>query len=165
MVTSTKLLDLANVIKNSPSLSTDQVASSALFGSSSGVMETYSESSSYERGTKVPYLTDTGEVLILVAIKDVEPGQFNPRDWEEWNILDEVQGLYDDLIALSWNEPSLRRNKVWLEIKNESLQEARDLNLGNNSGLLIYKNFIVSKRKPTMTKDVIWGMITQETTI
>ena len=159
MVSAIKVIDQLNDIKRSDSFHTEQITNSAIFGSSSGLMATFNENKTYVRGNKVPFLTSNGEVLILVCNKDSVSGPFNATDWDEWNIIDEVEAVYSELVILSWNEPSIRRNRIWLQVKNESLQDARDINIGNNTGLLIYKNFIVSANKPTMTEDIIWGKI------
>lgn len=160
MVTLTKIINQINDIGLSESFNTDQLVNSAIFGSSSGLMATFNENRIYNKGNKVPFLTGNGEVLILVCNKDNVTGPFNARDWDEWNIVDEVEGVYNDLVIVSWNEPVNRRNKIWIEIKNESLEDARDLNLGNNTGLMIYRNLIVSRTKPTtMSEDIIWGKI------
>lgn len=160
MITMIKIIDQIEDIGTCESFKTEQLVNSAIFGSSSGLMATFSENKVYKRGDKVPFLTGNGEILILVCNKDTVFGQFKAADWDEWNIVDEIESICSDLAILSWNEPSNRRNKIWIEIKNESLENARDLNLGNNTGILIYRNLIVSGDKPaTMNEDVIWGKI------
>jgi hypothetical protein len=56
--------------------------------------------------------------------------------------------------------PSLRRNKVWLAIKTESIQVAKEV-FGERDGIIIYNNFIIQARQPTMNLSTIWGQITQ----
>ena len=61
-------------------------------------------------------------------------------------------------IILSWNKPNLRRNKVWLEIMDESLEDASKV-FGEDAGLLIYNNLVISERQPTMNTSTVWGRI------
>lgn len=161
MVQSTFLLDLKADLRVKKQLSFDHIASTALMGSVSGLLNAFDETKTYNRGDKVPYVTNNGELVILVCVMNDVTGPINPLYWEEWNIMDELEGLYHDYVVASWNKPSLRRNKVWLAIKTESIQVAKDV-LGEYAGLLIYDSLIISNRKPIMTKNVIWGQITEE---
>lgn len=159
MITATKVIDQIDDIQKSDSFHTEQLVNSALFGSNSGLMATFNENIVYRKGQKVPFLTSNGEVLILVCNNDGTTGPFNATDWDEWNVVDEVEAMYTEFAILSWHQPSLRRNKIWLQVKNESLEDAREIGLGNDTGLLIYRNLIVSANRPTMTEDIIWGQI------
>lgn len=161
MVTSEFLLDLADVIGKDQIIDSSKLASATVFGSSQGHNQQYNPDKQYKKGDIIPYITANGELIMITAIEDTT-GPFNPMKWEEWNVIDEIQGMYNDLIVMSWEQPSLRRNKVWIEIKNESLADAKAADIGNNTGVLIFKNFIVSHTRPTMaSQDVIWGQITE----
>ena len=160
MATTTKLLlDLKTDLANRTEFGYDLLASAAIMGNVSGVLGTYDKSKTYNAGDKIPFVTNSGELIIIVCINNNVTGDFNPANWEEWNIMDELQGLYDDYIIASWNMPSLRRNKVWLAIKEESIQAAKEV-FGNRDGIIVYNNFIIQLRQPTMTTNTIWGQIT-----
>lgn len=160
MVTLTEIINQVEDIGKTESFNTEQLVNSAIFGSSSGLMATFDENTVYKRGDKVPFLTGNGEVLILVCNKESVFGSFKAADWDEWNIVDEMEGICTDFAILSWNEPTNRRNKIWIQVKNESLEDARDINFGNNTGLMIYRNLVVGRNKPaTMSEDIIWGKI------
>lgn len=158
MITSSFILDLASELKNSNGYTSQQVISAAVLGSLVGQIKPYQSETVYHKGDKIPLVTDDGELLIAICIVDGATGSFNSTQWEEWNILNEVQGLYDDYIVLSWNKPNLRRNKVWLEIMDESLEDATAV-FGDDLGLLVYNNLIISERQPTMTDSTVWGRI------
>lgn len=161
MVISTKVVDLIEEIGNSDSFSTEQIVNACIFGSYSGLMQAFTRDKVYQKDDKVAFLTDNGEIIILVANQDNVSGDFNAVQWDEWNIVDEISGMYRDYVLMSWNQPTLRRNKVWLQIKNESLQDAREAGIDDIDGLLIYKNLTISSRRPaTMTNDIVWGQIT-----
>ena len=160
MVNAIHIVNQVEDIGKSDSFNTEQLVNSAIFGSYSGLMATFDSSKTYNRGDKVPFLTDNGEVLILVCNKNDVTGAFKATDWDEWNIVDELNGVYNELFIMSWNEPTVRRNKIWIEVKNESLEAVRGLNMGNETGLLIYRNLTVSTERPsTFTEDIIWGQI------
>lgn len=158
MITSSFILDLATELKNSNGYTSQQVISAAVLGSLVGQITPYNNSKVYNKGDKIPLVTDDGELLIAICIGENVTGEFNPNYWEEWNIINEVQGLYNDYIILSWNKPNLRRNKVWLEIMDESLEDASAV-FGDDLGLLVYNNLIISERQPTMTNSTVWGRI------
>ena len=164
MVKSTFILDAKQYVNSSNRVSLSSIINTSIMGAENGVLDFYSPSNTYNRGDKIPYISDDGELLILVAVNNGITGTFNPLDWEEWSVMDELKGLYDDYIVASFNRPSLRRNKVWLAIKEESLADLRDLNfeLGNEMGLLIYNNLVFSERRPIMTSDLVWGNITEK---
>lgn len=154
------IMNLSEDLKKNNGFNSNQLISAAILGSSVGNFRPYEPNHVYMKGDKVPYITEEGELLIIVAIEDNISGSFNPNFWEEWNVISECDGLYNDYVVLSWNKPHLRRNKIWLEIKNESLHDARDV-LGDDIGVLVYNNLVISERKPTMTADTIWGMVTE----
>ena len=160
MVTTKLLLDLKTDLANRKEFGYDLLASTAIMGTVSGVMGAYDKTKVYKIGDKIPYVTDSGELIIIVCIHNNVTGKFAPIHWEEWNIMDELQGLYDDYIVASWNIPSLRRNKVWLAIKEESIETAREAFAGSD-GLIVYNNFIIQARQPTMNLSTIWGRITE----
>jgi hypothetical protein len=154
------LLDLKTDLANRKEFGYDLLASAAIMGTVSGVLGAYDTTKTYNAGDKIPYITNSGELIIIVCISNNVTGEFNPLHWEEWNIMDELQGLYDDYVIASWNMPSLRRNKVWLAIKTESIQVAKEV-FGERDGIIIYNNFIIQARQPTMNLSTIWGQITQ----
>ena len=158
MITTQLILDLANELKTSNGFTSQQVLSAAVLGSLVGQIKPYKSSMVYKKGDKIPLVTDDGELLIAICIGDNVTGSFNPNYWEEWNLLNETQGLYNDYIILSWNKPNLRRNKVWLEIMDESLEDASKI-FGEDAGLLIYNNLVISERQPTMNTSTVWGRI------
>ena len=151
MITTQLILDLANELKNSNGFTSQQVLSAAVLGSLVGQIKPYKSSTVYKKGDKIPLVTDDGELLIAICIGDNVTGSFNPNYWEEWNLLNETQGLYNDDI-------NLRRNKVWLEIMDESLEDASKV-FGEDAGLLIYNNLVISERQPTMNTSTVWGRI------
>jgi hypothetical protein len=153
------LLDLKTDLANRKEFGYDLLASAAIMGTVSGVLGAYDTTKTYNAGDKIPYVTNSGELIIIVCINNAVTGDFNPANWEEWNIMDELQGLYDDYIVASWNVPSLRRNKVWLAIKDESISVAREA-FGGTDGIIVYNNFIIQLRQPTMNVNTIWGKIT-----
>ena len=164
MITTIKIANLKDVIANRKSFTIDQLITNILLGTdNSKTLVSYDETKTYDTGDKIPYITDTGELLVIVAIRDNISGPFNPKDWEEFDILTELQGIIDDSVILSWEKPNLRRNKVWLEIKNESVDTARDLGVGLEDGkVIVYNNLVISARKPTLYQGVIWGAITEQ---
>jgi hypothetical protein len=159
MVTATLLVDLKDQITKTSQYRYNQIASTALMGSASALRGKYDETKTYNLGDKCIYITDSGEILIIVCQHNGVTGPFDPMDWEEWNIMDELQGLYEDHIVLSWNRPSLRRNRVWLKIREDSIVRVQD-EFGEHFGLLLYNNLIVSKRRPVMNLNTVWGQIT-----
>lgn len=160
MVSAIHIVNQVDDIGLSDSFNTEQLVNTALFGSYSGLMATFDKTKKYHRGDKVPFLTENGEVLILVCNKNDVTGSFKATDWDEWNIVDELNGIYNDLFVMSWNEPVIRRNKVWIQVKDESLAAVSGLNMGNERGLLIYRNLTVSTERPsTFTEDIVWGQI------
>lgn len=160
MITSTLLLDLKTELRNRKEFGYELLASTAIMGTVSGVLGSYDEDKTYNIGDKIPYITSSGELIIIVCLHNDVTGPFNPIHWEEWNVMDELQGLYDDYIIASWNMPSLRRNKIWLAIKGESIAVAQDLLGPDNDGIMVYNNFIIQTRQPTMNLSTIWGRIT-----
>jgi hypothetical protein len=106
------------------------------------------------------YITDEGEILIIACLFDGTTGEFDGRCWEEWNIFDELKGLYDDYVVVSMERPALRRNKLWLQITDKNAQEIVAA-LGLDNRLVIVNNFIVSERRPVMNAQTIWGQITE----
>ena len=163
MVKSTFLIDLKKKLSEKTHYTYDQIASSALLGSKGNIKGGYDENTVYKLGDKITYITNTGELLVLVCCRNDVTGEFDQTKWEEWNIMEEIQGLLDDHTIASWNKPSLRRNKVWLAIKTTSIQTYKDT-YGENvmPGLLIYDGLIISKRKPLMNTNIVWGNITEE---
>lgn len=162
MVTAELLFDLHDKFINKKSFDANRLVTTALFGSNTDLMKVYDPTKKYVKGDKCVYVLDSGEMVIIVATQETT-GEFDARVWEEWNVTSELQNFYDDYDVLSWNEPSLRLNKVWIKIKNESLQTAQDLNVGNTTGVLIYRNLIISENRPTMNSETIWGQITSAT--
>ena len=160
-VTTSMLIDLKKDLSNRKEFGYDLLASTAIMGTVSGILDVYDENRTYNSGDKIPYITDSGELIIIVCIHNDVTGPFDPLHWEQWNVMDELQGLYDDYVIASWNMPSLRRNKVWLAIKTESIQAAKEL-FGEHDGILIYNNFIIQLKQPTMSLSTIWGKITEQ---
>ena len=159
MVTTSLMVDLKTDLANRKEFGYELLASTAIMGTVSGVMGSFDKTKAYTFGDKIPYVTESGELIIIVCISQRAQGEFDPADWEEWNVMDELQGLYDDYIVASWNLPSLRRNKVWLAIKEESISVAQEA-FGDSDGIIIYNNFIIQARQPTMNTNTIWGHIT-----
>lgn len=158
MVKYTLVMDLAKQF--STRLSKDRLINTVLMGDGRYFLNQYDPSKVYHIGDKIPYLTDTGELVILTALEDNITGPLDLRKWEEWDIVSETIRLYQDFIQLSWHVPKSRLNRVWLSIKKESMQDYEDLDI-NVDGILVYSNFIISKDRPTMTKNVIWGRVTE----
>ena len=155
MVTSTLLVDLYDKYKDK-TFTPVELTVAALFGDTR-LFQTYDPEHEYKRGDRLPYITEDGEFVIIIALKDTT-GKFNPLLWEIYDVLSELQGLYHDQIVLSWDEPSLRRNKVWLKIKDESLQKARENNIDDSLNIMVYKNFVISERTPTIfDTSTMWG--------
>ena len=163
MITSTLLSNLKLDLQVKNKFTIDQLITNILLGTdNSKSLEAYEPDKVYNTGDKLPYVTKEGELLFICAITDNITGPFNPKDWEEWDVLSELSGILDDYIILSWNKPSLRRNKVWLEVKEESVQDAREVGIGmDGDSVMVYNNLVVSARKPTMAQNVIWGAITE----
>ena len=161
MTKSVFLLDLKESLRAKDHFSADEIVSTALIGSVSGLMDFYNEEKTYNVGDKVPIVTDSGELIILACTGTDVTGEFDATKWEEWNIMDELQGLYDDYFLVSFSPPHLRRNKVWFKINEESLTVAEDI-FGPSLGVIIYENFIISERQPIMNKDIVWGKITEK---
>ena len=159
MTTVTQLVDLKAQFKQAKRFSYSQIAATALMSSYNGLIESYDPSKVYNTGDKVGYTTDAGEFLVIVCLSDGVTGNFDNTKWDEWNVMDELQGLYNDYVIASWNEPILRRNKVWIQVKEESIEALRGV-LGNNQALLIYNNFIISENMPSMNSNIVWGRIT-----
>lgn len=159
MVTATLLVDLRDKVINTPQYKFSQIASTALMGSASALTGLYDPEKIYDRGDKCVYVTDSGEILIIASQHNGVTGPFDPMQWEEWNIMDELQGMYEDYIICSWSKPALRRNKVWLKVRADSIQAVKD-EFGENFGLIIYNNLIISKRRPIMNYNTVWGQIT-----
>lgn len=158
MVKYTLVMDLAKQF--STRLGKDQLINSALMGDGRYILNQYDPSKVYHLGDKIPYLTDTGELVILTALEDNITGPLDLRKWEEWDIISETIRLYQDFIQLSWHVPKSRLNRVWLSIKKESMADFEGIDI-NRDGILVYSNFIISKERPTMTKNVIWGKVTE----
>ena len=158
MVKYTLVMDLAKQF--STRLGKDQLINSALMGDGRYILNQYDPTKTYHLGDKIPYLTDTGELVILTAIEDNITGPLDLRKWEEWDIISETIRLYQDFIQLSWHVPKSRLNRVWLSIKKESMADFEGIDI-NQDGILVYSNFIISKHRPTMTKNVIWGKVTE----
>lgn len=158
MVKYTLVMDLAKQF--STRLGKDQLINSALMGDGRYILNQYDPTKTYRLGDKIPYLTDTGELVILTAIEDNITGPLDLRKWEEWDIISETIRLYQDFIQLSWHVPKSRLNRVWLSIKKESMADFEGIDI-NQDGILVYSNFIISKHRPTMTKNVIWGKVTE----
>jgi len=158
-VTTKLLLDLKTSLKNKKEFGYELLASAAIMGTVSGILNAYDENRVYQIGDKIPFVTNSGELIIIICLDPDVTGEFNPIHWEQWNMMDELQGLYDDYIIASWNMPSLRRNKVWLAIKNESIQAAKEV-FGDKDGIIVYNNFIIQASQPTMNLSTIWGKIT-----
>jgi hypothetical protein len=160
MITAQLLVDLSEEIKNEKVFNAKQIISAAVLGSTIGRIKCYNPSMVYMKNDKVPVLTDDGELIIAVCNTDYTSGAFNPLYWEEWDIFTETKGLYEDYIILSWNRPSLRRNKVWIQVKSESLGDISSV-IGKDMGVIVYNNLIISERQPVMTSEIVWGMITE----
>lgn len=158
MVKYTLVMDLSKQF--STRLGKDQLINSALMGDGRYILNQYDPTKTYRLGDKIPYLTDTGELVILTAIEDNITGPLDLRKWEEWDIISETIRLYQDFIQLSWHVPKSRLNRVWLSIKKESMADFEGIDI-NQDGILVYSNFIISKERPTMTKNVIWGKVTE----
>lgn len=158
MVKYTLVMDLAKQF--STRLGKDQLINSALMGDGRYILNQYDPTKTYHLGDKIPYLTDTGELVILTALEDNITGPLDLRKWEEWDIISETIRLYQDFIQLSWHVPKSRLNRVWLSIKKESMADFEGIDI-NRDGILVYSNFIISKERPTMTKNVIWGKVTE----
>lgn len=158
MVKYTLVMDLAKQFN--ARLGKDQLINSALMGDGRYILNQYDPFKVYHLGDKIPYLTDTGELIILTALEDNITGPLDLRKWEEWDIISESIRLYQDFIQLSWHVPKSRLNRVWLSIKKESMADFEGIDI-NQEGILVYSNFIISKDRPTMTKNVIWGKVTE----
>ncbi len=157
MVKSTLLLDLYDKYKEK-TFTPSELTVAALFGDTR-LFQTYDPEKQYKKGDRLPYISDDGELLIIIALKDTT-GRFNPLMWEIYDVLSELQGLYQDQVVLSWDVPSLRRNKVWLKIKDESLVEAKKNNIDDSLNVMVYKNFVISDRTPTLFNDsTMWGKV------
>lgn len=159
MLTFTFLVDLNAELRKSDSIDVNKIIAPILIGSNHNLLKYFDENTKYKKGDKCTYIMENGELTVIVATQDTV-GPFDARVWEEWNVLSELENLYSDYSVLSWNEPRLRLNKTWLKIKNESLQMAKDLNFGNTTGVLIYRNLIIDDKRPTMSPDIIWGQVT-----
>jgi hypothetical protein len=157
--TATLMVDLYKKLNTSASIDIEEIIVPALIGSYKQLLGTYNTDTYYKRGDKISYVTETGELIIAIAVRDTR-GKFNPLHWEEWNVVNELDRLYSDYIVLSWNEPQLRLNKAWIEIKDESLNLATEKQYGNTDGVLIYENLIISERQPTMRDTTVWGHLT-----
>lgn len=158
MVKYTMVLDLSN--QKTSKITKDKLISTAMMGDGKYILNTYDPTKTYRTGDKIPYITDTGELLVLVALEDNITGPMDMRKWEEWDIISETIRIYQEMIQLSWQVPKHRLNRTWLAIKEESMMDFKDLNI-NPEGILVYNNFIISKDRPTMTKNVIWGKVTE----
>jgi hypothetical protein len=163
MTKATYLLDLRDLVDNSVELAPQQLISAAIFGVNKELLQTYNPEKEYKKGDRIPYITEHGDLIVIICIVDTT-GTFNALHWEEYNVMNELTGLYNDYAVLSWNMPSLRRNKMWFEIKEESMEVAEGLGLSiggdDGEGLLVYENFIISDRRPTLNRSTIWGEIT-----
>jgi hypothetical protein len=157
--TSTFLTDLAVRYKEQPNIRPSDFCAVALFGANKKYFQMYDPSKKYKRGDKIPYITENGELIMIVALEDVT-GPFNPMLWEEWSVMSELEGILYDHIVLSWDQPSLRRNKVWIQIKDEEINDIPSRALGTSTGVLVYRNFVIGERRPTMTAGTIWGQVT-----
>lgn len=158
MVKYTLVMDLAK--KLSSRLTKDKLISTAIMGEGKYILGQYDPTKTYHLGDKIPYLTDKGELVILIALEDNITGPMDLRQWEEWDIISETIRIYQEMIQLSWQVPKQRLNRVWLSIKKESMADFTQLDM-NIDGILVYSNFIISKNRPTMTKNVIWGKVTE----
>lgn len=157
--TSTFLIDLAARYAEEPSIDPNELAVVTLFGADKKYFQLYDPDKQYHRGDKIPYITPSGELIIIIALDDVT-GPFNPMLWEEWSIMNEIDGILYDHIVLSWEQPSLRRNKVWLQIKDESIDDIPNRAVHTSTGVVIYRNFVIGERRPTMYSGTIWGQVT-----
>ena len=159
MVKSTYLLDLRDMVRETEELTPTEMISAAVFGYIKEVLQPYREEKQYKRGDRIPYITDQGELIVIICIVDTT-GPFNALHWEEYSIFDELEGLYRDYAVLSWDMPSLRRNKMWFEIKEESLKTAEEIGLDKGPGIIIYENFVIADRMPTLNASTLWGNVT-----
>ena len=155
------LVDLKEKVDNCEYFNYDKVASAALLSASAGMLQKYDTEKTYNKGDKIVYITDDGELLILVCMQYNVTGRFTPAFWEIWNIMDELEGLYDDYVVSSWERPYLRRNKVWLEIKDESIEDAEAVGWENEL-MVAHNNLVISERQPLLNRQTIWGMITEK---
>ena len=159
MIKATKVLALKSYMNSKSSFTYSDIASTALLGTAFGKLKRYDSDKVYNRGDKCVYFSSEGEMLIIACIEDEVTGEFNPDKWEEFNVLDEMDYLYQDMILMSWSKPHLRRNKVWIQVKNDSIQKVKD-EVGDIDGLLIFNNLIISARQPKMNPSIVWGQIT-----
>lgn len=158
MVKYTQVMDLTKSLTST--LTKEKLISTALMGEGKYILGKYDPTKIYHVGDKIPYITDTGELVILIALEDNITGPLDMRKWEEWDVVSETIRIYQEMIQLSWHAPKHRLNRVWLSIKEESMLDFEDLHL-NPEGILVYSNFIISKNRPTMSKNVIWGKVTE----
>jgi hypothetical protein len=157
------LINLAERYTEDGTITPNELCAVALFGANKSYFNMYNPDKQYKRGDKIPYITENGELIMIVALDDTT-GAFDPMVWEEWSVMSELEGILYDHIVLSWDQPSLRRNKVWLQIKDESIKDmpaAEELQ-ETNTGVIIYRNFVIAERQPTMSRSTIWGEVTEE---
>jgi hypothetical protein len=160
--TATLLIDLEARFHEQPSISPAELCAVALFGANKEYFQLYNPDKQYKRGDKIPYITENGELIMIIALEDVT-GPFNPMLWEEWSVMSELEGILYDHIVLSWEQPSLRRNKVWIQIKDEEINDIPSRAVATSTGVLLYRNFVIGERRPTMTSGTIWGQVTDVT--
>jgi hypothetical protein len=156
------LVDLKEEAQGKKYFSFNKLASTALTSTLEGRPCAFDETKTYNIGDKCVVVTDDGEIIIVACVHDNVSGPFNRFDWEEWNIADELQGLYDDYAIVSMNRPSLRRNKLWFQLTAKNAQDViEDLGL-NDTAVMIVNNFIISRKQPAMNSRTIWGAITED---
>jgi hypothetical protein len=155
------LVDLKAEEQASKYFSFNKIASTAMISSMTGAPCAYDPEKVYNIDDKCVYVTDDGELIVIACLFDGTTGEFDGRKWEEWSVFDELKGLYNDYVIVSMERPTLRRNKIWLQITDKNAQEIID-SLGlNDNNMIIINNFIVSERRPVMNAQTIWGQITE----
>jgi hypothetical protein len=154
------LVDLKAQEQSKKYFSFEKLASSALTSCLEGTPCAYDPEKVYNVNDKCVVVTDDGELVIAVCLIDNTTGEFDASHWEEWNIDDELKGLYDDYVIVSLERPNLRRNKLWLQLTSKNAQNViEDLGL-NSTAVMIINNFIISRNQPAMNAKTIWGKIT-----
>lgn len=158
MVTSTFLYDIKNEIKEN--IGVNNIITSIILGTNNQVLSWYDENKIYNRGDIIPFIKEDGTLVMLVCKKDGTTGEFSVKDWEEYNLINELKLFHEHYIELSALYPLNRRvNKVWLQVKSESIGVDID---EQHPGIIIYNNFIISETEPAhLIEDMIWGKVTE----
>lgn len=155
---STFLYDLKDEIKDN--INIDNIISSVVVGEADNILGWYDPDKIYNIGDIIPHITEDGKLVMLICKENGVTGEFDISKWDRYDLISEMKKMYDYYIIQAPVRPKEHRlNKVWLQVKSESLA---DIDWNEDLAIVIYNNFIVSETEPEpLLPGTIWGHITE----